>query len=49
MIEKYSNEMVYEAIKGMVPKTRLGRQVLTKLTCYKNEGKDHSAQQPIEL
>jgi large subunit ribosomal protein L13 len=47
MLEKYADELVYLAVKGMVPKNRLGRQILTKLKVYKTLGNDHSAQKPI--
>jgi large subunit ribosomal protein L13 len=47
MIEKYSDELIYLAVKGMVPKNRLGRQIMTKLKVYKDNGIDHKAQNPI--
>ena len=34
MIEKYPVEMIERAVKGMVPHTRLGRQVVKKLFVY---------------
>lgn len=40
---------VYRAIKGMLPKTPLGRKMLTKLRVYKGSEHNHQAQQPIEL
>lgn len=49
MINKYSDELVWEAVKGMVPHNRLGRQIMKKLFVYKDGGVDHSAQQPIEV
>ena len=47
MLDKYADELVYLAVKGMVPKNRLGRQIMTKLKVYKDQGPDHSAQKPI--
>lgn len=44
-----SDLAVYEAIKGMLPKNSLGRQMLTKLRVYKGAEHNHQAQQPIEL
>jgi len=41
-----SDEAVYEAIQGMLPKTRLGRKQLKKVRCYKNDQHKHEAQQP---
>jgi large subunit ribosomal protein L13 len=42
-------ELIHHAVKGMVPKNRLGRQLLTKLKVYKGPEHDHSAQQPKAL
>ena len=41
--------IVEKAIKGMLPHTRLGRQLLTKLKVYKGSDHPHSAQQPTVL
>jgi len=49
MIEKYPEEMVEIAVKGMLPKTRLGRQIFKKLFVYAEEPKNHEAQNPIEI
>ena len=40
---------VEKAIKGMLPKNRLGRQMLTKLKVYEGADHPHSAQQPASL
>ncbi len=43
-------EMVVErAIKGMLPKNRLGRQMIKKLFVYTSAQHPHTAQQPKEL
>src|SRR6185369_3668358 len=42
-------ELVHHAVKGMIPKNRLGRQLLTKLKVYKGDKHPHSAQQPAAL
>jgi large subunit ribosomal protein L13 len=39
-------EAVRRTIKGMLPKTRLGRQQLTKLKVYAGPNHPHAAQQP---
>ena len=39
-------EAVRRTIKGMLPKNRLGRQMLTKLKVYAGPTHPHSAQQP---
>ena len=49
MIEKYPVEMIERAVKGMLPKGRLGRQMYKKLFVYENENHPHSAQQPKEM
>lgn len=49
MLETKSDVVVYEAVKGMLPKNRLGRQMLTKLRVYKGGEHNHQAQQPEEL
>jgi len=49
MIEKYPEEMIERAIKGMLPKGRLGRQMYTKLFVYAGPEHKHAAQQPVEL
>ena len=49
MMAKKSDVVVYEAIKGMLPKNSLGRQMLTKLRVYKGAEHNHQAQQPKVL
>ena len=49
MIENYPVEMVERAVKGMLPKGRLGRQMYKKLFVYAESEHPHSAQQPKEM
>ena len=49
MRENYPVEMVERAVKGMLPKGRLGRQMYKKLFVYDGENHPHSAQKPKEL
>ena len=49
MKENYPIEMVERAIKGMLPKGRLGRQMYKKLFVYAGGEHPHVAQQPVEL
>ena len=49
MIEKYPEEMVERAVKGMLPKGRLGRQMNKKLFVYAGAEHNHQAQKPIEM
>lgn len=46
MKEKYPEEMLERAIKGMLPKGRLGRQMYRKLHVYAGAEHPHTAQQP---
>ena len=46
MVEKYPVEMVEKAVKGMLPKNRLGRQMYKKLFVYAGETHPHMAQKP---
>ena len=39
--------LVEHAVKGMIPHTRLGRRIYTKLKVYQGEEHPHAAQQPI--
>lgn len=41
--------IVETAVKGMLPKNSLGRQLFTKLKVYKGPNHPHQAQQPEEL
>jgi large subunit ribosomal protein L13 len=43
-------EMILEqAIKGMLPKSKMGRQMATKLKVYRGDKHPHQAQMPVEL
>jgi len=49
MIEKYPVEMIERAVKGMLPKGRLGRQMYKKLFVYASSEHPHTAQKPKEM
>ena len=49
MIEKYPVEMVERAVKGMLPKNRLGRQIYKQLFVYAGSEHKHQAQKPESL
>ena len=49
MIENYPVEMVERAVKGMLPKNRLGRQMYKKLFVYAGAEHPHTAQQPEKM
>ena len=42
-------EAIRQTIKGMLPKNRLGRQMISKLKVYANDQHPHVAQQPQPL
>ncbi|HEY1594808.1 MAG TPA: 50S ribosomal protein L13 [Thermoleophilaceae bacterium] len=46
MIERRPEEVIRLAVKGMLPRTRLGRQQLRKLKVYAGPDHPHAAQQP---
>lgn len=49
MREKYPEEMLERAVKGMLPHNRLGREMYKKLFVYAGESHPHAAQQPKVL
>ncbi len=46
MMEKKSEFAMYEAVRRMLPKNRLGRQMIKKLKAYAGSEHKHEAQQP---
>lgn len=49
LLAKKPTEMIRMAVKGMLPRTSLGRQVLRKLKVYAGPNHPHEAQKPISL
>lgn len=49
LIKRRPEAIVERAIKGMLPKNRLGRKMFKKLFVYVGEQHPHTAQQPKEL
>ena len=49
MRERYPEEMVERAVKGMLPHNRLGRQMAKKLFVYAGATHKHEAQKPVAL
>ena len=47
--ERYPEEMMERAVKGMLPHNRLGRQMYKKLFVYAGENHKHEAQKPEVL
>jgi len=46
---KSPDRIIFEAVKGMMPKTKLGRAQMKKLRIYAGSEHPHSAQQPKPL
>jgi large subunit ribosomal protein L13 len=46
LLEKKPEELVRSAVKGMLPKNRLGRRLFKKLKVYTGSNHPHEAQQP---
>lgn len=49
LIDKKPEYIITQAVKGMLPKNRLGRQLLKKLKVYAGPEHPHAAQQPEAL
>lgn len=49
MIEKYPEEMIERAVKGMLPHNRLGRAMGKKLFVYRDANHKHESQKPKAL
>lgn len=48
-MEKNSREVIVHAVRGMLPKNRLGRALLKKLKVYDGPAHPHTAQRPEQL
>ena len=49
LIKRKPEDVIERAVKGMLPKNRLGRKMFKKLFVYANAEHPHGAQQPKEL
>ena len=48
-LQKRPDRVLRQAVEGMLPKNRLGRQLATKLKIYTGQEHPHVAQQPVAL
>ena len=48
-LETKPEKVIEDAVYGMIPKNRLGRQMLTKLKVYRGSEHPHAAQQPEKM
>ncbi len=46
---RHPEKLITHAVRGMVPKNRLGRVLMTKLKVYKDDQHPHAAQKPEPL
>jgi large subunit ribosomal protein L13 len=46
---KHPDRIILEGVKGMLPKTKLGKAMLSKLRVYAGTEHPHQAQQPVPL
>lgn len=46
LLAKHPDRILRSAVKGMLPKTRMGRHLLSKLRIYAGPNHPHAAQQP---
>jgi large subunit ribosomal protein L13 len=49
MRDRYPERIIQNAVRGMLPKNRLGRQILSKLKVYAGPDHPHGAQNPQPL
>ena len=48
-LEKYPTRVIEAAVRGMLPKNKLGRKMFKKLKAYAGPEHPHHAQQPVTL
>lgn len=48
LLENKPEEIIKKAVRGMIPKNKLGRAVYKKLKVYKGPHHPHEAQKPVE-
>jgi len=49
MLERRPEEVIHQAVKGMLPKNRLAREMIKKLKIFAGPEHSHAAQQPVPL
>jgi large subunit ribosomal protein L13 len=49
LLARRPEKIVEDAIKGMLPKSKMGRQMATKLKVYKGDKHPHTAQAPVAV
>jgi len=49
LLERKPEQILEQAIKGMLPKSKMGRQMATKLKVYRDDKHNHQAQMPVAM
>ncbi|KAA0228437.1 MAG: 50S ribosomal protein L13 [Fimbriimonadales bacterium] len=49
LLESKPEKLIYRAVWGMLPKHRLGHEIIKKLKVYRGPDHPHAAQNPIDL
>ncbi len=49
LLKTKPEDVITKAVEGMLPKTQLGKQMMTKLKVYAGETHPHDAQQPAAM
>ncbi len=49
LMAENSPKVVHKAVKGMLPKNKLGRNMIKRLRVFKDDQHTHQAQQPVEV
>jgi large subunit ribosomal protein L13 len=49
LLAKHPTDLIMHAVRGMLPKNKIGRAQLKKLKIYAGKEHPHAAQQPAEL
>ena len=49
LINRRPEKVIEEAVKGMLPKTKMGRAMVSKLKVYRGDKHPHGAQMPVAL
>jgi large subunit ribosomal protein L13 len=49
LLNRKPEQILEQAIKGMLPKSKMGRQMATKLKVYRGDKHPHQAQMPVAL
>ena len=49
IIEKNPEDIIFKAVKGMLPKNKLSNSMISKLKVYKGENHPHIGQNPLKI